>query len=115
MELVVDNTAPKEQVKVVEVGQFYTMASSAHEEKFGFLKGQTILVVGEGIFPCSPEDPYLRRVYFAVVKFENGTMDMTQKPIVVAAESLEFISDELQDSFQGMLKTFEENFVPPEG
>ncbi len=91
MELVVDNTAPKEQAKVVEVGQFYTMATSAHEEKFGFLKGQTVLVVGEGIFPCSPEDPYLRRVYFAVVKFENGTMDMAQKPIVIAAESLDLL------------------------
>lgn len=118
VELVVDNTvadAMEQDVsKLVEVGQFYTIANDNFEAEYGFLKGQTVLAVGEGIFPISAADPYLRRVYFAVVKFEGGTMDMAQKPIVVAAESLEFLADDVQASFQSMLKTFEEAFVPPE-
>src|SRR6478735_12508014 len=113
VELVVDNTVAdameqEPAKKLVEVGQFYSIATDAHEAQFGFLKGQTVLAVGEGIFPISKEDPYLRRVYFAVVKFENGTMDMAQKPIVVAAESLDFLADDVQESFQSMLKVFED-------
>ena len=119
VKLVVDNTVAdameQEVSKVVTTGQFYRVANDNFESDYGFLKGQTVLVVGEGIFPISKDDPYLRRVYFAIVKFEVGTMDMMQKPLVVAAECLEFMPDDEQERFQEMLKEFEANFVPPEG
>lgn len=94
--------------KEVQSGQFYTIANDSYEEKYGFSKGQTVLIVGDGFFPISEEDIYLYRKYFAVIKFENGTMDINQRPIVIAAEGLEEISDELQESFQKLLRAFEE-------
>lgn len=118
MELVVDNTvadAMEQEVELVVCGKFYELATDAHEAEFGFTKGQTVLTVGEGIFPISKEDPYLRRVYFAIVKFDGGTLDLQQKPIVVAAESLAFLSAETQEGFQAMLKAWEDTFQAPEG
>jgi hypothetical protein len=50
---------------VVTDGKFYTIGTDSFEEEFGVLKGQTVLVVGEGFFPISEEDPYLFRRFFA--------------------------------------------------
>lgn len=116
VELVVDNTvadAMEQEVELVTTGQFYELVTDAHQAEFGFTKGEIVLTVGEGIFPVSKTDPYLRRVYFAIVHFENGVLDVNQKPIVVAAESLGFISKESQEGFQAMLKAWEDNFQAP--
>lgn len=95
--------------KLVEVGQFYKVAKDDFKEEFGIGKGVVVLAVGEGLFPISETDPYLRRVYFAITPFDNGTLDLNEKPIVVAAESLEFLSDKEQEDLQAMLKVFEES------
>lgn len=95
---------------LVEVGKFYTIANDSYEEKWGFLKGQCVLVVGEGFWNISEEDPYLYRRYFAVAKFENGTLvlpsgeDDVNKPIIIAPEGLEEVSSDVQESLQSMLE-----------
>lgn len=93
--------------QLVECGKFYSVGTDSYEADFGFLRGQTVLVVGDGMFPISEEDPYIYRKYFAIAKFENGTMDLEQKPLIVSPDNLEELSESLQESFQQLLKAWE--------
>lgn len=93
--------------QLVECGKFYSVGTDSYESEFGFLRGQTVLVVGDGMFPISEEDPYIYRKYFAIAKFENGTMDLEQKPLIVSPDNLEELSESLQESFQQLLKAWE--------
>lgn len=93
--------------QLVECGKFYSVGTDSYEADFGFLRGQTVLVVGDGMFPISEEDPYFYRKYFAIAKFENGTMDLEQKPLIVSPDNLEELSESLQESFQQLLKAWE--------
>lgn len=97
--------------QLVECGKFYSVGTDSYEADFGFLRGQTVLVVGDGMFPISEEDPYIYRKYFAIAKFENGTMDLGQKPLIVSPDNLEEISESLQESFQQLLKAWEDTQV----
>ena len=94
--------------QLVECGRFYSVGTDSYEADFGYLRGQTVLVVGDGMFPLSEEDPYLYRKYFAIAKFENGTMDLDQKPLIVSPDNLEELSEALQESFQGLLSAWEQ-------
>ena len=88
-------------------GKFYALTKGFPEH--GYEEGETVLVVGEGFFPVTQEDPYLFRRYFAVARFKDGVLNFQEKPIVVAPESLGPINEDVQESLQAMLKLFEDN------
>lgn len=100
--------------KLVECGGFFKVATDKYKEEFGFDKGQVVLVIGDGMFPLTSEDPYLYRKYFAIVKFENSTINMDQKPLIVSADGLEDLPEEEEMQYQALLKAFEETYEMPD-
>lgn len=91
---------------IVECGKFYTVNTDKHVE-FGINKDQTVLVVGEGMFPNSEQDPYQFRKFFAIAPFEGGVLDFDKKPLVVSPESLQEVDADTQGSLQNLLEAFQ--------
>jgi hypothetical protein len=90
---------------MVVVGKFYKVVSDSLG-KFGLYKGSYVLCAGEGMYPETPDDPYLFRKFFAVLLVDdNGSTDLESPAHVVNANSLEETSEEVQQNLLKVLAT----------
>jgi len=94
--------------KLLEEGMFCKVVVDKYDEKYLIKDGDIVFLVGSGFFPISEKAPYLYKKYFAIVKVEGKSIDLSQKPLVVAPESLEKLGEEQQAELQEVLEKTEE-------
>lgn len=75
-------------------------------EEHGYSKDDVVVIVGDGFEKVQGDDPYLCRTIFAIRKFADGKLT-DNRVLAVRPESLEVLSDELQQEFSAQLEAGE--------